>query len=102
MNYLLPTSSFVSHMSTSLLCHESLRVREKSHLLLNARLRQLDVDKLTADEVHCLSCFVFFYCENCQHFECELSRLQVHTLDCFGYFWELTVPDSGYPNVCIT
>jgi len=47
-------------MSTSLLCHESLRVREKSHLLLNARLRQLDVDKLTADEVHWLSRFVFF------------------------------------------
>jgi len=51
VNYLLPTSSFVSHMSSSLLCHESLRVREKSHLLLNARLKQLNAVKLNLDEV---------------------------------------------------
>jgi len=38
-------------MSLSLLCHESLRVREKSHLLLNARLKQLNAVKLNLDEV---------------------------------------------------
>ena len=47
-------------MSSSLLCHESLRVREKSHLLLNARLKQLDADKLTTGEVHFLLCFIYF------------------------------------------
>ena len=51
VNYLLPTRSFVIHMSSSLLRHESLRVREKSHLLLNARLRQLNAVKLDLDEV---------------------------------------------------
>jgi len=62
VNYLLPTRSFVSHMSSSLLCHESLRVREKSHLLLNARLKQLNAVKLSHDEVsfHIVFCI---FCE---------------------------------------
>ena len=53
VNYLMPTSLFVSVMSSSLLCHESVRVCEKSHLLLNTRLRRLDADKLTEAEVCC-------------------------------------------------
>ena len=51
VNYLLPTSSFVSHLTSSLLCHESVRVREKAHLLLNTRLKQLNADHLTDIQV---------------------------------------------------
>ena len=62
VNYLLPTRSFVSHMSSSLLHHESLRAREKSHLLLNARLRQLNAVKLDLDEVIFHVTFYIFLC----------------------------------------
>jgi len=66
VNYLLPVSSFIGHMSSSLLCHESLRVREKSHLLLNARLRRLNADKLSVIEV-CLTLLSHILCVRYMH-----------------------------------
>jgi len=50
VNYLLPLSQFIVHVS-SLFKHDVLRVREKAHTLVNIRLRQLNAEKLNVDEV---------------------------------------------------